>query len=60
MMQLRKMEKETVKIAIRKLTNICRIVRREINSTRVITGCFVRIPGELGHINVENYDKDLK
>jgi hypothetical protein len=71
MMELRKKEKEdrqenipsaknpTRDATFRKLTNVCRIVRRKRNSAHVITECFVRIGGELGLINVENFDKDF-
>jgi hypothetical protein len=71
MMELRKKEKEdqqenipsaknpTKDATFGKLTNVCRIVRRKRNSAYIITVCFVRISGELGLINIENFDIDL-
>jgi hypothetical protein len=70
-MELRKREKgdgqenipstknPTKDATFRKLTNVCRIVRRKRNSAHVITECFWRVPGELGVINAENSDRDL-
>jgi len=70
-MELRKKEKEdrqenipsaknpTKEATLRKLKNVCRIVRSKRNSAHVITECFVRIRVELGQINVENFDKDF-
>jgi hypothetical protein len=71
MMELRKKEKEdrqesipsaknpTKDVTFRKLTNVCRMVRRKRNPAHVITEYFVTIPGELGLIKVENFYKDL-
>ena len=70
-MELRKREKEdrqenipsakspTKDVTFRQLTNVCLIVRRKRNSAQVITECFVTMPGEMGLIKVENFDKDL-
>jgi len=70
-MELRKREKEdrkenipsakkpTKDVTFSQLTNVCRMVRRKRNSAHVITERFVTIPGELGLIKVENFEKDL-
>jgi len=52
-------ERENKNATFRKLVNVWSLVRRKRNPAHVIAEGFVTIPGELGLINVENFENDL-